>query len=193
MAGQGQDLKQGVYRTPAEFMAVVRREFPLCFDLAASPENAQAAAFLTEADDSLARSWSAYMPADRGAWLWLNPPYSDINSWARKCAAEMQNGAKILFLVPASVGSDWYADWIHGTAEIRFLRPRLVFDFLYPLDYMDATTRRLNASRALQGLDPVPCPKAGQPNRDPYPKDLMLAIFDLDNPRPKVGYPWRWK
>jgi phage N-6-adenine-methyltransferase len=175
MAGQGQDMKQGVYKTPAAFMAMVRMEFgPLTWDLAACRDNTQAGQYLTETDNSLSedRPWRRL-----GGWLWLNPPYGNIGAWAAKCAAESEAGAKILFLVPASVGSDWYAEHVHEKAEVRYLRPRLAFEFLYPLDYKDKHGN--------------PSPKAGMPNKDPYPKDLLLAIYDRER-RPRA-FPWDWR
>lgn len=175
MAGQGQDMKQGLYRSPADFMGAVRQEFPLSWDLAACTENTQAEGFYDEGDDALSCSWHQI----GGGWLWLNPPYSNIEPWARKGCLEMQYGAKILLLLPASVGSDWYAEWIHNRAEVRFLRPRLIFEFRYPDDYKDKAG---NLSH-----------KAGCMNTDPYPKDLMLCLFDRTSPRPKVSYPWKWK
>lgn len=177
MAGQGQDLKQGVYRSPPDFMAVVRYHFPFFFDLAASHENTQAPNFWTEKENSLSRSWHNINVVSPGGWLWLNPPYGNIGEWAEKCAEESKAGAKILFLVPAGVGSNWYADHVHGNAEIRALRPRLVFDFLYPIDY--------------KGRDGKPSPKAGKRNTDPYPKDLILCLFDYA--RKPVFHPWKWK
>lgn len=167
MAGQGQDMKQGVYRTPGNFMAVVRREFSISFDLAACADNAQALDFYTKEANSLTRSWKL----DLG-WLWLNPPYSNIEPWARRCWEESQDGARILFLAPASVGADWYADWVHEKAEVRYLRGRLAFEFTYPLDYKDPA-------------------KAGKPNKDPYPKDLMLVVYDRD--RDPYAFPWDWR
>lgn len=171
-------MKQGVYKTPDNFMQVVRDEFgPLTWDLAASADNTQAGQYLSEADDSLAadRPWRRL-----GGWLWLNPPFGNIGLWAAKCAEEARHGAKILLLVPAAVGSTWYADYVHDQAEVRFLRPRLVFDFIYPLDYKDSKGN--------------PSPKAGQRNKDPYPKDLMLCIYDRDCPW-ELGpaAPWDWK
>lgn len=175
MAGQGQDMKQGVYKSPSAFMGVVRTEFgPLTWDLAASKENTQAGQYLSEADDSLSpdRPWRRL-----GGWLWLNPPYGNIGAWAKKCAEESAAGAKILFLVPASVGADWYRQYVHPNAEVRFLNGRLAFEFLYPEDYKDS---KGNLS-----------PKAGKMNTDPYPKDLLLAIFDRN--RYATAYPWDWR
>lgn len=174
MAGQGKDMKQGVYRTPANFMAAIRPEFPIVFDLAADADNAQAPEYFTENDDALSIDWERHAP---DGWLWLNPPYNDIKKWVMKCHVASLRGCRILCLVPAAVGSEWYADWVHGKAEVRFLRPRLVFEFTYPEDYKDSKGN--------------PSPKAGLPNNDPYPKDLMLLVYDAD--RPAAEFPWDWR
>jgi phage N-6-adenine-methyltransferase len=59
---------------------------------------------------------------------WLNPPYNNIAPWAEKCAEQSAIGpCRIAFLVPASVGSNWFADHVDGKALVLFLRPRLTF------------------------------------------------------------------
>jgi hypothetical protein len=64
--------------------------------------------------------------------LWLNPPFDPISPWAIKCAVSApirsSMSRKILFLVPASVGSEWYAQHVHENALVLLLRPRLSFD-----------------------------------------------------------------
>jgi phage N-6-adenine-methyltransferase len=185
---QGTDLKEGVYRTDPMFMGVLKKDYPISFDLAASADNAQHRRFFTEADDALSMYWH-----EIGGWLWLNPPYDNIGQWAEKCAVEASMGAKILFLVPASVGSNWYRNYVEDFAKPIFLTGRLVFEFRYPIDYMDRKTIKINQARALEGLDPIPCARAGQMNTDPYPKDLMLAVYDrgldIDQKRPET---WLW-
>lgn len=132
---QGKDKNAGVYPTPRSFLDVVEREFgPIKFDLAASAENAVAPSYFTEADDSLAQDWSGIEK-----WAWLNPPYDHIGRWAKKCALEAVKGASIIMLVPASVGSNWYRDWVEGWATVRFLNGRITFvghDDPYPKDLM---------------------------------------------------------
>lgn len=123
------------YQTPPDFMeAVVKRFGPISFDLAATLENKQSPSvdlgngewchnFLSEHENSLDPkcNWSSI-----DGNLWLNPPYSDIEPWARKCS-EYSNLGRILFLVPASVGSEWYARWVERKAYVLALRPRLTF------------------------------------------------------------------
>lgn len=122
------------YRTPRGFLdAVVRRFGPLAFDLAASPENTVAPVYFHEADDSLAQDWST-LPGN----LWLNPPYDRIEPWARRCAATERLFGLLLLLVPASVGSRWFAQHVHQHALVLALRPRLCFDgrHSFPKDLM---------------------------------------------------------
>lgn len=59
---------------------------------------------------------------------WLNPPYSEIGKWADKCAEQSAIGpCRIALLVPASVGTNWFAKYVDGKALVLFLRPRLTF------------------------------------------------------------------
>lgn len=132
---QGVDLNGGTYGTPVAFIKAVEREFgPLVFDLASDGTNNVAAMCYTPAEDSLSQAWSWIV-----GWAWLNPPYDDIGKWAKKAYSESLLGAKILMLVPASVGSNWYRDYVYGKAEVRFLNGRLTFvghKAGYPKDLM---------------------------------------------------------
>jgi phage N-6-adenine-methyltransferase len=126
----------GDYATPWAFIAAVEHKFgPLRVDLAASPGNAKAPFYYTEAFNSLEQPWHDLMGN-----LWINPPFGDIKPWAMKCAAEAQSGAKILLLVPASVGANWFGDYVHNRAQVHFLSPRLSFDGknAYPKDLIIA-------------------------------------------------------
>lgn len=165
------------YATPREFIDAVERDFgKLTWDLAATADTSVAGpsrffgpgahqpdAFVTNA---LATSW--HMPG----LLWLNPPYSNISDWARKCAEESQRGAKILFLVPASVGSNWFWDWVAPYACVYSLAPRLKF-----------------MTRDAQGNEIPACyDKHGRPTN--YPKDLILAHYQSE----RIGFQrWQWK
>lgn len=112
------------YATPPDFMAAVTRRFgPINFDLAAHAENTKHPNFFSIADDSLRQEWHK-IPG----LLWLNPPFDNIAPWAKKCREEGQRGAKILFLTPASVGSNWFADHVHNWAIVAALQGRIAFD-----------------------------------------------------------------
>jgi phage N-6-adenine-methyltransferase len=117
--------KQDYSTDPAFIAAVVKRFGKLDFDLAAHDDgsNAQASRWFGPSTDSLKQDWSKL----RGT-LWLNPPFGRIEPWAKKCAETKLLFARILFLVPAAVGSNWYAKCVHEKALVFFLNGRLCFD-----------------------------------------------------------------
>ncbi len=123
------------YATPPDFMQAIHRRFgEPAFDLAASTANSKCdVAFFSEADDSLTQEWHRI-----SGWLWLNPPFDNIAPWAEKCRKESAMGARILFLTPASIGANWFADYVYGGAVVLALQGRLCFDGIapYPKDCM---------------------------------------------------------
>jgi phage N-6-adenine-methyltransferase len=123
------------YETPLSLIRAVESRFgSLSVDLAARPDNAKAPQFITPEQDSLKTEW----PTDR--LCWLNPPFSNIAPWAKKCRETADKGGRIAFLVPASVGANWYRDFIHKKDLILFLNGRV--DFIagegYPKDCLIA-------------------------------------------------------
>ena len=120
--------------TPPEFLNAFRAEFgPIGFDLAAHAGNAVHERYFTdvsdEPQDSLAQDWTALDVAP-SEWLWLNPPYSNIAPWAEKCWQYANSGLvlpKLAMLIPASVGSNYWARFIHGTSGICLLNGRIKF------------------------------------------------------------------
>lgn len=123
------------YETPVDFITAVESRFGIInVDLAASKENTKGQIWIDEQRDSLTVDWSGL----RGN-LWLNPPFSNIGPWANKCSEESKRGCKILFLTPASVGSNWFSQHVFGQAHILFLNGRITFvgaDDPYPKDCM---------------------------------------------------------
>lgn len=122
------------YATPAIFIdAVVRRFGPLAWDLAAHAGNTKHENFFSIEQDSFKQAWHK-SPGNQ----WLNPEFDHITPWARKCAEECALGARILMLTPASVGSNWFAQFVHRKAFVIALNGRLSFDGIapYPKDCM---------------------------------------------------------
>ena len=116
------------YQTPKEFLDAVRDRLLIgvfAMDLAATKENSVALDYISleEGQDSLSdqQSWVSE------GWAWLNPPYSHIEPWVKKAAGEADYGAHIAMLVPASVGANWWRDWVEPYAYIAFLNGRLTF------------------------------------------------------------------
>jgi hypothetical protein len=140
------------YQTDPEFMRAVFKRFgSMDFDLAAHASNSQCGKYFYGSGsmlgtDSMAEDWSKL----RGN-LWLNPPYNAIALWAKKCS-EYRGEGKIFFLVPASVGSNWFAWLVYPYATTYLLNGRLTFvgeKNPYPKDCLLA----IYPSRS--GVDPI--------------------------------------
>lgn len=120
--------------TPREFIQAVERRFePILWDLAAHDGNHVCNAWFgpgSTLENSLTVEWRKLSLFRK--LLWLNPPFADIEPWAHKCSIEAHYGARIAFLVPAAVGSNWYRRHVHGQALVLFLSPRLSFDSKNP-------------------------------------------------------------
>jgi phage N-6-adenine-methyltransferase len=124
------------YCTPPEFLEALKDRLQIkrfwC-DLAATKETAVAEWFYTEENDALQRCWNSeecdfFIPKfSAGEWAFCNPPFGNITPWVQKAMLEAENGAHIAMLVPASVGSNWWADFVHDSAYTLFVRPRLTF------------------------------------------------------------------
>ena len=111
------------YQTPPEFIEAVCRRLAIStftWDLAASDANKQAPFFYTQEQNSLVQDWDAC-----GGWLWCNPPYSNIAPWVEKAANSVESN--IAMLVPASVGSNWWLDYVHDKAHVLLLNGRITF------------------------------------------------------------------
>lgn len=168
------------YATPADFMEAVTERLGIVefdIDLAADDSNHKAAYWLDEEDDALALDWAPLLLNMDGTcttWAWLNPPYSEIGPWAFKCLQTCHSGGAIAFLVPASVGSNWYRDYIHNQqgVEVLFLNGRLCFIDNWQTVLNEDGTRK-------------------SPSKPLYPKDCLLVLFHGDD-RPFTADIWTW-
>lgn len=161
------------YSTPKNFIDAVERRFgPLACDLAAEPLNAQADFFYTRDQDSLTQKWR-----DLKGNLWLNPEFSDIEPWAIKCASESALGAPpILLLTPASVGANWFKQWVLPSAHVIALNGRLCFVKDWETAIDPASVKR--GDPHFYKTEPV------------YPKDCILSVFWAD----LTGFStWSWQ
>ena len=133
----GSDSKQN-YGTPWDFIEAVERAWGVpywSYDLAADEHNCKGRNWFDEQQDSLSQNWRQL-----DGYLWLNPPYNDIAPWVEKCYRSTRTpGRSIFVLIPASVGSNWYLQWVHNKCDVYFLNPRLRFvgaSAPYPRDLM---------------------------------------------------------
>jgi phage N-6-adenine-methyltransferase len=143
------------YETPRAFLDATIRRLGIAnfaWDLAAEPKNAVVSHYYTQWDNGLDPSvrWAF----GRGAWGWLNPEFTHISPWVERAYREAHdNGANTAVLIPASVGANWWRDFVHEKAHVLLLNGRLTFNV------------------------------NGQPVRNakgqitPYPKDCALLLY----------------
>ena len=150
--------------TPWEFIRAVEANWgPLRVDLAASAESTKAPEYFDEGANSLTRNWERL-----SGYLWLNPPYSNITPWARKCADTYQENEQIeiFLLVPASIGANWFWDHVWDYATVYSVG-RMAFDNCFDR-------------------------KTGERVSTVYPKDLILCHYTNTTPS-RVLQRWQWK
>lgn len=121
------------FGTPKEFLGAVRNLLGIttfAVDLAADHTNFVTTPYITAEDNSLGCDWGAFTDWRRHehSWCWLNPPFSHIEPWAAKCAVYGASRVKIALLVPASVGSEWFKNYVKNHAYVLELNGRLSFD-----------------------------------------------------------------
>lgn len=154
-----------IVRTPMAFVKSVARLLRISqfsVDLAALSNNKVCIAFIHPKVDSLKVNWRDWIQAEE--WGWLNPPYDNIAPWVAKACVSRRH---VAVLVPASVGSNWWRDYVHNKAWVLFLNGRITFN--------DRNGK------------PICSPKTGKPT--PYPKDLALLVYGME-----PGYDvWDWK
>lgn len=180
------------YATPREFLDAVEREFgPIVWDLAASRANRVCENYYGPgsqwAQDAFAYGWASTYARMRSSMvmgvgdelIWLNPPYANIAPWARKCAEARDAGARIAFLVPASVGANWFWDYVAPYARV-FSVGRIMF----------VTREFVTNGVACDVVERPACFDAkGRPTA--FPKDLILAIYD--RALAPAFERWRWR
>lgn len=111
-----------MWSTPQKLFNELNEEFNFSIDLAATRGNNKCEKFITDVEDSLSVDWHVL-----NGWLWLNPPYSNIKDWVKKCAEENLRGAKIVLLIPARTDTLYFHNYIYNKHEIRFIKGRLKF------------------------------------------------------------------
>lgn len=110
--------------TPASFIRAVEAwRGKLDFDLCALPSNAKAPRYFTPEQDSLKQNWAALQGN-----CWGNIPFAKIEPWVKKASIELGHGNRGIFLLPASVDSNYWEKYIHRSAAIYWVKGRLTFD-----------------------------------------------------------------
>jgi len=57
----------------------------------------------------------------------VNPPYSNISAWSKKCYEVSRSGSTVVMLIPSRTDTRYWHDYIMQATEIRFIKGRLRF------------------------------------------------------------------
>lgn len=112
------------WQTPRDFLAAVKGLLGISAwgcDLAADAQNTVSTNYFSIERSAFTHQWA------RNNWMWCNPPYSNIRPWVKKAWEESQQGSYIAMLVPASLSTVWWSEWVHRKAHVIGIRPRLTF------------------------------------------------------------------
>lgn len=128
------------WRTPPDFIEVIKNRFPIGWDVAASAEDTVTEHFFSKEDDGLRCRWF-----HDASCVWCNPGFSNLGAWVDKAITEVSlvphGVALVMGLVSPS--SKWWARAEHAGAEIRLLSPRV--QFLPPPGIKASSNARENA------------------------------------------------
>jgi site-specific DNA-methyltransferase (adenine-specific) len=116
------------WSTPTELFSILNDEFNFTLDAAASDLTAKCKKYYTQITDGLKHSWE-------GEVVFCNPPYNEGNktrdtlrNWVEKCFREsLYPNTKVVALIPASVDTTYFHDFIWNKAEVRFIKGRVRF------------------------------------------------------------------
>lgn len=116
--------------TPPAFIDAIEARFgEIDWDLAATKDNSVCGAAYFGPDhkrpdyrDALKCDWSSI-----DGNHWLNPPFSSIPKWAKKCEEHRDRKGWTLLLVPDSRDSNWYIEHVAGKCIEIPLSGRIVF------------------------------------------------------------------
>ena len=109
------------WTTPSALFRALDRRFGFELDPAATAENALCPMYFTKEDSGLLKSWRPWR-------TFVNPPYSAIRPWMRKCAQEAEKGCPLICaLIPARTDTFWWHEYVMTADLIHFLKGRLKF------------------------------------------------------------------
>lgn len=113
------------WETPSGFYRPLQREFQFTLDAAASAKNAKCRRYFDKRRNGLTQAWG-------GQRVWVNPPYGDMEAWAKKAVQATSDPARetlVVMLTHARVDTRWWHRWVVPFAdEVRFVqgRPRFI-------------------------------------------------------------------
>ncbi len=118
-------MSNQIVSTPSDFVEAVEKRFGIItWDLAANSENNKGIGYYgpgsPAGENAFLKEWKGL-----GNLAWLNPPFADIEPWARKCAESfMVHRQRIALLIPAGVCTNYFIDYVKPFAYVFECTPR---------------------------------------------------------------------
>ena len=107
--------------TPDDFYLILDNQFHFTLDPCSDAFNRKCAKHYTIADDGLSKSWE-------GETVFVNPPYSDIKEWVKKCYEEGQKpNTIVVMLIPSRTDTKYWHNYCMKANAIYFVKGRLKF------------------------------------------------------------------
>ena len=114
--------KSDEWETPQGFYDDLNIEFNFTLDPCANCDNHKTPYYFSKHTNGLSQDWS-------GNVCFVNPPYSQIKLWVKKCYEEsIKPNTKVVLLIPARTDTRYFHEYIYKPEnEIRFIKGRLKF------------------------------------------------------------------
>jgi phage N-6-adenine-methyltransferase len=111
------------WATPQDFYDMLNAQFQFNLDPCATEENHKCKKYFTIEDDGLKQDWSGYT-------TFVNPPYSDIARWIKKChdtIISINCESCVVALIPSRTDTKYWHEHVMKAGQIYFVRGRLKF------------------------------------------------------------------
>jgi len=113
--------KSDEWSTPQDIYNQLDNEFHFNLDPCSTEENHKCDTFFTQKDNGLSKNWGGYR-------AFVNPPYSQIKQWVKKCWEESTKpNTIVVMLIPARTDTKYFHEYINHRSEVRFIKGRLKF------------------------------------------------------------------
>ena len=109
------------WETPLYFFNLLNKEFNFTLDPCASHENRKCEKYYTIKENGLIQDWSNEI-------VFVNPPFSHIKAWVKKCYEEgLKEDTIVVMILPSRTDTQYWHEYIMKALEIRFCKGRVNF------------------------------------------------------------------
>ena len=115
------EASKDTWETPDYFFNLLDEKFHFTLDPCATKENTKCKKFFTNEQDGLRQNW-------KGERVFVNPPFSKIDSWVNKCYKEgIKENTIVVMIIPSRTDTRYWHNYIMKANEIWFCKGRVNF------------------------------------------------------------------